>query len=180
MSTAYILEAWRRLPVGHRRWILVKAVAGGAAINAVVTAAVAWIGAMGQDSVSFWGTPLAQTSIFWNLIGTLFLLPFLTYVLTAAAIRRDVRGGSLAPLRPRAADRRSSAIGLRRGAAFGALTVLVLGPPLALLLLLAGPSELSRAQFIAYQTAFAVVLGFALSPALAVCGMAHPLHGATG
>ena len=66
------------------------------------------------------------------MIGTLFLLPLFTCVLATAAIRRDIRRGSLERLDAAPTHRRLAALPAgrwRRGAAFGGLAVVVLAPP---------------------------------------------------
>ncbi len=173
-----IASLWRELPAPHRLWILSRALLATAAINALVNAAIAWLGVRGQETVQLWGVPLAETSIFWNVAGTLFLLPLITCLLTTAAVRRDVKLGSLdsvSRLRPvhpwLAALPRSS---LRRGAVFGGVAVAVLGPPLILVLLVSSFPELTAGQFITCQTAFAVCLGALVTPAIALYAMADP------
>jgi hypothetical protein len=169
---------WRELPAPHRRWIVTRAFLATAAINAFVNVAIAWLSVRGQGAVPFWGVPIAETSVFWNVIGTLFLLPLITCLLTTAAVRRDVRLGSLDSLsRLRSAHPWLGALpasGLRRGAAFGGLGVGVLGPPLILALLVSSFPELTRGQFIACQAAFAVCLGALVTPLIALYAMADP------
>jgi hypothetical protein len=171
-------SVWQQLPAANRRWLITRALVATAAINTVVNAAIAWLSVAGQDSVPMWGAPLVETSIFWNVVGTLFLLPLITCVLTTMAIRADIRRGSLASLGGlHAADRRLAALPLsrwRRGAAIGALAVLVLAPPLVLALVAADPGDLDRGQFVLCQTVFAVLLGIVVTPPIAVLAMADP------
>lgn len=166
------------MPEAHRRWIVLKALVATAAINVVVNAALAWLGVSGQESVPFWGLPLAETSVFWNLVGTLFLLPAITCVLTTAAVRRDVRLGSLASLDSlRYIHRRLSALppgAARRGLVLGGLAVVALAPPLLLALAVAGFPEPTRGEFVAWQTAFAVLLGALVTPVIAFFAMTDP------
>lgn len=170
-----------RLPAPNRRWLIVNALLATAVINVIVNAAIAWLGVSGQGAVPFWGTPLVETSIVWNLVGTLFLLPLITCVLATSAIRRDLRRGSLEPLGlPRSTRHRLGALPSTRparGAVLGAIAVITLAPPLILVLALAGPSELGKEQFIACQTAFAVALGIFVTPLVALCAMADPPPG---
>jgi len=131
-----------------------------------------------------WGAPLVETSIFWNVVGTLFLLPSITSVLTTTAIRADIRSGSLSPLTGlRATHRWLAALPLprwRRGAVVGALAVIVLAPPLVLALVALGAGDLDEGQFVLYQTVFAVLLGIVVTPPIAVCAMADPDTARTG
>lgn len=170
---------WKQLPAANKRWIVVNALLVTAAINVVVNAAIAWLSVRGQDGVSLWGVPLVETSTFWNVIGTLFLLPLITCLLTTAAVRRDVRLGSLAALSGLRSGRLPAmpAGRLRRGVAFGILAVAALAPPLTLVLVASGFPELSRGQFIACQAAFAVALGALVTPIIALYAMADPADG---
>jgi hypothetical protein len=172
------ISIWGQLPAPDRRWIVLKALLATAAINVAVNAAIAWLSVRGQDGVPLWGAPLVETSTFWNLVGTLFLLPLITCVLTTTAVRRDLRLGSLVSLSGlRPAHPWLAALPparLRRGLACGALAVIALAPPLTLALVLSGFPELTRGQFIACQAAFAVLLGALVTPPIALCAMADP------
>jgi hypothetical protein len=169
---------WGQLPAPHRRWVVGKALLATAAINVGVNATIAWLSVRGQETVQLWGVPLMETSIFWNVVGTLFLLPAITCVLTTTAVRRDVRLGSLASLDwLRSAHRWLGALPaarLSRGIVFGAVAVVALAPPLTLVLAASGSPELTRGEFVAWQTAFAVALGAVVTPVIALYAMADP------
>jgi hypothetical protein len=169
---------WRELPAANQRWLITRALVATVAINTVVNAAIAWLSVAGQGSVSMWGAPLVETSIFWNVVGTLFLLPLITCVLTTTAIRADIRSGSLSPLSElRATHGWLAALPSsrwRRGAAIGALTVVTLAPPLLLVLVGADPGDLDEGQVVLCQTVFAVLLGIVVTPPIALCAMADP------
>jgi hypothetical protein len=170
------MRAWREFPKSNRRWLVVNAIFVTAAINLVVNGLIA-LGAVGdRDSVPMWGAPLVEPSVFWDLIGTLFLLPLITSALTTAAIRRDIGRGTLESIdRPRGAHRWLAVPGRwRRGAALGGLAVVALSPGLLILLAALGFPELSRSQFVAWHTGFAVVLGALVTPPLAIFAMADP------
>jgi hypothetical protein len=171
------MGTWRELPVPNRRWLVVNAVLVTAVINVVVNYLIANGAVAGRDSVPMWGAPLVEPSVFWDLVGTLFLLPLLTSALTTAAIRRDIRRGTLeqiAPL-PDVHPRLAGPGRWRRGAAFGVLAVVALAPGLLILLAALGFPELSRSQFVAWHTGFAVVLGVLVTPPLALLAMAEDL-----
>jgi hypothetical protein len=172
-----VASAWRKLPTPNRRWLVVNALFATALINVIVNAAIAWLGTRGQDTISMWGVPLAETSLVWNVIGTLFLLPLITCVLTTTAIRRDVRRNALVPLDWSLFARRRSALPFprwRRGVVLGALATVFLAPPIVLVLVALGSPELSMGQFLISQTVFAVVLGILVTPPIALCAMADP------
>lgn len=169
------MEVWRQLPAPNRRWLVVNAVFVTALINVVLNWLIALGAVAGRDAVPMWGVPLVEPSVFWDLIGTLFLLPLFTSALTAAAIRRDIRRGTLERIfpNPNVSPRLAAPGRWRRGAAFGALAVVALAPGLLVLLAALGFPELSRSQFIAWHTGFAVVLGMLVTPPLAVLTMAE-------
>ncbi|HEX8688980.1 MAG TPA: hypothetical protein VF729_01925 [Solirubrobacterales bacterium] len=171
---------WGQLPASNRRWIVVKAIGVTAAINLVLNAILASLGVEGRGAVPIWGVPLGEPSVFGSAIGTLFFLPLITCLLVTAAIRRDVRVGSLESLAGlRSAHRWLAALPaarLKRGIAFGAISVVLLAPLLALALFVADPAELSEGQFVACQTALAVALGAIATPAIALYAMAEPVH----
>jgi hypothetical protein len=175
---------WRQLPAANQRWLITRALVATVAINTVVNAAIAWLSVAGQGSVPMWGAPLVETSIFWNVVGTLFLLPLITCVLTTTAIRADIRRGSLSSLSElRATHGWLAALPSsrwRRGAAIGVLVVITLAPPLLLVLVGAGPGDLDQGQFVLYQTVFAVLLGIVVTPPIAVLAMADPAPAAGG
>lgn len=157
---------------------MLRAVFATALINVVFNAAIAWLSVQGQDGVPTWGVPLAETSLFWNAIGTLFLLPLITCVLTTTAIRHDIGAGAVEPV-PwlHSAYPRTAALPagrLARGVILGALAVLALGPLVTLALAVAGSPELGDGEFIAAQTAFAVLLGALVTPPIGLLAMADP------
>lgn len=169
--------SWSELPAANRRWLVVNALGVTAAINVVLNAAIDLLSVANRDTIPMWGPPLVEPSVFWTLIGTLFLLPLFTSALSTAAIRRDIQRGTLSRLdgltstHPRLA---ALPVGRwRRGAAIGGIAVAVLAPPLVLLLVLLGSPDLSSGQFVTYQVAFAVLLGMIVTPPIALAAMAE-------
>ncbi len=181
MQTSRNASLWGRLPAPHRRWIILKALLVTVILNLVINAGIAWLGVRGQETVPMWGLPLVETSIFWNVVGTLFLLPLITSVLVTVSIRRDVKMGALTSVSYLRSDfpwlRRGHPTGLRRGANFGAIAVAAVAPILIVALVVSGSPELTRGQFIVYQTAFAIALGVFVTPVIALFAMAEPGDG---
>jgi hypothetical protein len=168
------MEVWRQLPAPNRRWLVINALFVTALINLVLNWLIA-LGAVGdRDTVPMWGAPLVGPSVFWDLVGTLFLLPLIASALTAAAIRRDIRRGTLEriPPNPDAHAGLAAPGRWRRGAAFGGLAVVALLPGLLILFAALGFPELSKSQFVAWHIGLAVVLGTLVTPPLAVLAMA--------
>jgi hypothetical protein len=181
------MAEWRRprtrsggggaLPPANRRWLILNGIFVTAAINVVVNVAIDLLSLGDRDSVPMWGAPLVGPSVVWTAIGTLFLLPLVTCVLATGAVRRDLRRGSLERLEPDATHRWISELPAsrwRRGAEIGGLALLVLAPPTLLLLAILGFPDLDRGQYVLWQTVYAVLLGAAVTPLIAVAAMADP------
>jgi hypothetical protein len=150
--------------------VLVNAVFVTALINLVVNWLIAR-GAVGdRASIPFWGPPLVEPSVFWDLVGTLFLLPLVTGGLTTAAVRRDIRRGSLSRLGEGFGGGRSDS-GWRRGAELGGVAVFSTTPPLLLIFAVLGFPEMSDSTFVAWHTALAIALGLVVTPPLAMLAM---------
>src|SRR4051812_8082323 len=90
-----VMSAWRQLPAPNRRWLVVNALLVTALINVVVNVAIDLGSVKSGEAVPMWGAPLVEPSIFWTLLGTLFLLPLFTCALATTAIRRDIARGEL-------------------------------------------------------------------------------------
>lgn len=176
------MKAWSELPAANRRWLIVNAVVITMAINLVLNAVIAIIAVGDRDSVPMWGAPLVEPSVFWDLVGTLFLLPLFTSALVTAAVRRDIRLGAMSRLAPLPGVHHllASPSRWRRGAAFGGLAVIALAPGLLAILFGLGWPDLSKSQFIAWHTGFSIVLGIVVTPPLALFAMAAPEPEAPG
>ena len=167
------VRGWAEIPRENRRWLIVNAIFVTALINLIVNWLIARGAVVDRDTVPFWGPPLVEPSVFWDLIGTLFLLPFITGGLTTAAIRRDLRRGAL-PRLGRGYGGGRSGSGWRRGAEFGVVAVVSVTPPLILSFAVLGFPEISDSTFVAWHTAFAIALGVVVTPLLATLAMAEP------
>ena len=160
------------LPAANRRWLIVNAVLVTALINAILNLLIAYGTVGDRDTIPFWGAPLVEPSVFWDLVGTLFLLPLITSGVITAVVRRDIRRGTLPP--PAGADGRAGAAaapGWRRGAQLGVVSVFSVTPPLLLIFAVLGFPEMSDSTFIAWHTGLAVVLGLVVTPMLAILAM---------
>lgn len=169
------LALWRSLPAPHRRWILLNALCATALINLVVNSLIAWLSVLGQDEVPLWERPLSETSLLGDTLGTIFLLPLITCVLTTTVIRNELRSGSLPPLiidHPHGrwlAGRQSSRF--RRGLGFGALAFVVLALPVSLALIAIDLGDLSKGDFVIFKASFAILLGALITPLIALAAM---------
>ena len=123
-----------------------------------------------------WGAPLVEPSVFWDLIGTLFLLPLITGALTTAAIRRDIRRGVAASgsARASAAARRGARLAAGRRARRGRRSS-AWRPPL---LLRARRARLPGAERLAVRRlahrASRSPSALLVTPLLAILAMAEP------
>jgi hypothetical protein len=172
---------WRSLPAAHRRWIVVNALFATALINLVVNGAIAWLFVHGQSDVPLWTRPFSETSTLGDTLGTIFLLPLITCVLTTTVVRRDLRNGALSPLSTE--HRYGSWLAgrpdgrFRRGLAFGAIAFGALALPVTLALVAIDLDDLSRGEFVAFKVAFAIGLGALVTPVIALCAMTDQLPG---
>lgn len=165
---------WESLSASQRHWIVVNALAVAAVINAFLNGVIAWASARGTDEVPFFAAT-GETSVITDSLGTLFVLPFITCLLLTTVIRRELREGKLEPAAivfpvELAASR------LLRGMSFGALTLSLLGLPVALVLVLSGVGDMSPDGFVAYKAVFGAVLGAIVTPVIAAWAMADPVE----
>jgi hypothetical protein len=170
------LNVWGQLPAQHRRWIVINALIVTIFVNLVLNAAISWLSTRNQDEVKLWGTPLVETSTFWDVVGTLFILCLITTLVITTVIRREIREGRLEPLRLPDSPRWLASMPrtrLRRGVLIGAVCTAVLGPPLVFALILSDFPDLTTGEFVVYKTVFSVVLGIVVTPIIALCAMAE-------
>jgi hypothetical protein len=168
----------RALSDEHRRFIFWHAIVGAAVVNATLSALFAWLGVRHEDSVPRWDTPLVQNpSTIADTIGTFFILPLLTCLIFTAVARRELRHGRVTPLgwdwSPRSVLRRLPKGALRRGLALGALCTAALGPPTVAFIVAIDVDDLSVGEFVTYKAIFGVVLGFVVTPIVALWALSE-------
>jgi hypothetical protein len=165
---------WRETVTEHRRWLLFNAVLIAAVVNAGLSALIAWISAANETEISLWAVPLVEgPSLISDTVGTFFILPFLTTLVITTVVWNEIREGKLAPLSRRSAGLLSSLpqTRVRRGAYFGAICTVVLGPPAVVVLLLRDPGDVSVGDFVLYKAIFGIVLGAIVTPPIALAAM---------
>jgi hypothetical protein len=166
---------WRSLPAPHRRWIVLNALLATAVINLVVNGLIAWLSVMGQADVPLWTRPFSETSTIGDTLGTIFLLPLITCVLTTTVVRRDLRNGELPRLDPEhsygrwLAERPNGRF--RRGLGFGVLVFVVLALPVTIALVAIDLGTLCKGEFEIFMVAFAIGLGALVTPVIALSAM---------
>jgi hypothetical protein len=167
-----VTAVWGELPAPNRRWVIVNALVATAVINVVVNLVIDLLTVAGHGRIPLWEPPLVRPSTALTLIGTLFLLPFLTTLLASRAVHHDLEGGSIErlTLSGRLGDLPASRP--RRGAALGLTSLVVLGPPLLIAMTALDFPDLGHGRFVAYQVGLAVLLGAVVTPLIAIRAMA--------
>jgi len=153
-----------------------NAVAGTAVVNLAVNGGIAWLSVQGHPTVPLWPTGFPATpSIFADTVGTLFVLPLITCLLCTTAVWRELSRGRLTPLSPAGlwcVLTRLPARRLRRGLLLGAVSTLLIAPPVTLMLAALHAGNLSDGAFVVYKMLFAVALGALVTPVIAWRAMA--------
>jgi hypothetical protein len=165
---------WRQATTGHRRWLLLNAILIAAAINAALSALIAWGSAASEDDIPLWKAPLVGgPNLITDTVGTFFILPFLTTLVITTVVWHELREGRLAPLSPRTAGvlSRLPRTRLRRGAYFGLICMLILGPPAVVALILIDVAPVSVGHFVLYKAILGVLLGAVVTPPIALAAM---------
>jgi hypothetical protein len=161
------------MTASHRRWIVINAILVTALINAVLNGLIAWATAAGRSRIPLWSTPLlGGPSTVTDTVGTLFILPLTTTLILTAVVRLELRRGRLEPLRCRGGLETLRLClppnSLARGAALGALCLVVLAPLAVAVVLAADFGDISTRAFVVYKVIFGVVLGLLVTPLIAV------------
>jgi hypothetical protein len=170
---------WSQLSAEHRSYMIWQAIVGAAIVNLILNSAIAWLTAHNEDTIPRWATPLIDgPSTITDTVGTLFILPLLTCLIFTALAQREIRAGKLQPLgwtrESHPFLRRLPEGTLKRGLAAGAITTLVLGPPMVAAIIALGIGDVSVGGFVAYKAVFGVALGLVVTPILALWALQSP------
>ena len=160
-----------RLTPAHRRFLIRDAFIIAALANAALNAFFAWLFTIGEDEVPLGAVPLVGgPSVTVDTVATCFVLTFLTTLAITTAVWKEMREGHLTrlPLAPGSFAERLPDTRLRRATRLGLLCMFVLGPPLALILVLLDYGDLSIGEFITYKAIFGVLLGALVTPLIAM------------
>jgi hypothetical protein len=120
------------------------------------------------------GTP----SAFSDVIGTLFLLPFITCLIATPLVRRDVRRSVTA-----AVPKEFLPLWLRcmtvkhplRALLFGIASLAVMTGPALLVLQLSGQDNVDVQEFVLCKILFAAIYGFLVTPLIALSALTDPV-----
>ena len=128
-----------------------------AILNGVLNALIAWGTAASEDEIPLWAVPLVEgPSTITDTVATLFILPFLTTLADHdVRLARDAGGTSSRRSWSTATRTRCSRAcpprRARRGAYFGVLTMVLLGPVAVVLLVAFDFGDISVGDFVALQ-----------------------------
>jgi hypothetical protein len=162
------------VPVDYRKYLIGQSVAG-AAINAILNAAIGW-GLYRELSL----VPLrGQQSIAADVLATSFLLPILVCLIATPLIRAEVRKGRLPAADWAGPDRVPFRLPRRlllRALALGVPCALLIGPAVIWLLNSLGLEGLRFGQFLAFKAGFAAALAAVVTPIVAAFALRDGLY----
>jgi len=151
------------------RYLVLELGVGAAVLNFVINGALAWAMFLGRDPVQVWPAGL-EPVIAGELVGTCFLLPFLTTLIVTPLAARGVRRGRLAadarPL-PRWVPKRRG----RRGLLFGACTVVLVAPAALAGFALFEVDTMPLRTFLWGKAAFGAALSIPVTPLVGVLAL---------
>jgi len=154
-----------------KRYLFIEQPIGSFVVNFLLNALIAWAMFRHLTALPMWG----QESIAGDTIGTCFMLPFMTVLITMPLIRRDLRNGRAAPEWAREQIpvlRHLPGTPVRRGFALGLAVMLVLAPLIILALRLAGVSSIPMPAFVWVKAVWSATLGALLAPWIALAVVA--------
>lgn len=168
-----------RLSREQRRWLWINALAVPTALNASISAAIAWLTSRGELKVPLWSTPLiGGPALLTDTLGTLFVLPLITSIALALSVRAALRNGQLQRLTlPQRwvslVDRLPTEL-VPSAVRLAATMLLLLGPfAIAILTLTDLRHGISPLTFVVYKAVLGVGLGVIVTPLVAVLAMAR-------
>lgn len=150
----------------NRHYLVVELGIGSAIIDFLINGAIAWLILLkAGGTMPLWG----ETSIGGDTIATAFLLPYITFYIIAALVRRRVAAGKLVPITRTSS---SGIIGFLSSCSrhlvaliFGIAAILLVALPVVYGFNLMGLTEISRKSFFWYKAIFAALLGLVTAPA---------------
>jgi hypothetical protein len=154
-----------------KRYLFVEQPIGSFIVNFLLNALIAWAMFRHLTALPMWG----QESIGGDTIGTCFMLPFLTVLITRPLIGRDIRNGKAVPEQAREQIpllRHLPPTPVRRGLVLGLAVMIVVAPLLILALRLAGVSSIPMPAFVWVKAVWSAILGALLAPWIALAVVA--------
>lgn len=173
-------RVWPQLEAAHEQWVLVYAVLVGAISNTVINTGLGWLGARKESHIGLSGLSLAHPHLISQAVGTCFFLPFFTSLFITFAVRRAVAEEALTPLDCPSArwfQLLFPAGLLARSLRLGLLSLVVLGPVVAVVLDATVPHGTTRDAFLLVNTAASVVFGGLVTPIVAIAAMCDRADG---
>jgi lysylphosphatidylglycerol synthetase-like protein (DUF2156 family) len=173
---SYSMAAGREVlvPVDYRRYLIGQSVVG-AAINAILNAAIGWGLYRELSRVPLRG----QQSIAADIIATSLLLPILVCLIATPLIRAEVRKARLPAADWVGPARRSFRLPRRllfRALTLGVLCALLIAPAVIWLLNSLGLDGLEFGPFLAFKGGFAAALAAVVTPIVAAFALRDGLY----
>jgi hypothetical protein len=162
------------VPVDYRKYLIGQGVAG-AAINAILNAAIGWGLYRELSRVPLRG----QQSIAADILATSLLLPILVCLIGTPLIRAEVRKGRLPAADWLGPDRGSFRLPrqlLLRALALGVLCALLIAPAMIWLLNSLGLDGLEFGPFLAFKAGYAAALAAVVTPMVAAFALRDGLY----
>ena len=155
----------------HRRYLVLEQGVGGAILNFVLNAAIAWGLFRSLATIPLWGSQ----SIAGDTIATGFILPFLTCMIVTPLARREVRRGRFGPVALATQDSLLARLPARtwqRAVVIGLVGAGTAAPVMVLLLAAGGVTAMPFWPFIGFKATFAAALGAVIGPLVALAALA--------
>ena len=163
----------------HARYLFVEQLVGSAVVNFFLNALIAWAVFGRLSVVPLWG----EQSIAGDLLGTAFLLPFLTCLIVTPMARRQVGQRGLGGLGWSRTShpwlRALPAHTLWRGVVLGGACVLSVAPFLVGTLDIVGVQAMSVRAFVLFKGVLAALLAAGVTPIIALWAVAEVAPGPT-
>jgi hypothetical protein len=160
------------------RYLLLQCCLGSALVNVVINGGLGWATTRSLVSLplwpslpSFWRSP----GIAADVVGTAFGVTFGTCLGMAFQIRRDLKSGKIAPVRPGPGVAlllaRFPYGTLRRSVGLGVVSVPLFAVPMVLVLLVLGVGAMERTPFIVLKACFAALEAAIVTPFIALAAL---------
>lgn len=167
-------RVWPQLEAAHEQWVLIYAVLLAAISNTLVNTGLGWLGARHESRIGLSGLSVAHPHLISQAVGTCVFLPFFTTLITTYGVRQAVADATI--VRLDGPDSRWWRFLfppglLARSLRLGLLSLVVLGPIIAVVLATTLPHGTTRDAFLLVNTAASVVFGGITTPIVAIAAM---------
>ena len=154
------------------RYLLIGHFFAASVINFVLNGAIGLLAFRGVDPVSTWGV---ESSAGPDLIGTCLFLPAITCLIVTGIVHRHLRAGAVEALSPDALPVWLAGFQrplVNRSLRFGMAGLLLIGGPLALVLVSLGPQAVALTPFLWLKAGFSAALAGLVTPLIGLVALA--------